>query len=600
MNSDSRIQPRKPWVNAGSLPKWFLTCVILTIFSSASAQSQQNPNIVHTRPVATNLFAAPPQSDEAFTCPKNIVDETLAVPKLGPITEDTTTVTATLPVGTRGHVGICVNGKPAGIAFRPDLSGAFSVPLDTKLKAGETVEAQLFLRSVDEDGKEVVRFGPPSQKVTVTQGSCKKAGSLSLAEPPTLVVKTNSDDTLATYSGTINSNKSTSASIRICVNDIPATNPISIQDGKFDGGTASISVKRGDKITAQVVSSDNPPGYSPVSTAFKVGTVTAAKSPSAIIVMIAGYEQAGYSAMGLSGNAFVQMFYGGPSTHNWSGWGKVRLLGAPQAATEGVVGSFTNPQGQITTQSYSTVGQALDFTVGPRLQLSQNWGIIADVGATTPLSSQSTPLTFVVPAAGTVECSTLISRFSPQNGYNPGLAASTTPGTCLQGGYTDIAFANQDRSNFLLKYAAGFRTTFPRACQGGTAGHPCSNAYSVLDVTLGQDESISGGRLHGPVFKLDGELPVPISGSSWLYLFGSAYIRLQGNVNLSPLILQVPTTPVTVPSPSVFVLPLRQPNRDYFRIGIGLNLDQVLCKMSASGCPNPNSGSTSPLSSGSS
>ncbi|HEV2289724.1 MAG TPA: hypothetical protein VGR81_12300 [Candidatus Acidoferrales bacterium] len=497
------------------------------------------------------------------------------------------TATATLPAGKTGRIQICSNGALVASSSTPDSMGSFSVPLTAKFKAKDKVQAQLV---VFENAEGTTVFSPASDDVTVTGGSCAKAGSSNSATAPTLTIKSvNSDDALATYSGTVD--KAVKGSVRVCVNDIPLTTQTPIRNGKFDSGTTSITVAKGDKVTAQTVSSSNPPVYGSVSNVVTVGA--SPKPPSATIIMIAGYEQAAYSSQGLNGNAFVDLFYQSPSWHGWYGWGNVRLLGAPQPSTQGIAGSFANPQGQIATQSYSTVGQAMDFMIGPEYRLGKpgsHWAAILEFGATTPLSSQSTPLTFVVPPAGTIECSTLVSRFSPQNGYNPGLMASTTSGTCLQGGYTDIAFANQDRSNFLVKYAGGLRSTLKMPCQTGSAQNPCSDSYALLDMTLGQDETVSGGSPRGVVFKLDGELPLPVFSSSWLYLFGSVYMRVLDDVQLSPLVLQVPTTPVTVPSPSVFILPLRQPNRDYFRIGIGLNLSQVFCKMSASACPNSNSG----------
>lgn len=225
---------------------------------------------------------------------------------------------------------------------------------------------------------------------------------------------------------------------------------------------------------------------------------------------------------------------------------------------------------------------------GPVWKFSHFWSVIADFGAISPLSSQNTPLTFVAPNPGTIECTQLVSRFSPAMGYNPGLSlnTATNPKTCLAGGYADIAFANQDRSSFLVKYGGGFRSTYPwkfGQCEN-SSDNKCSIAYAALDATLGQDSAVTGGALHKFVFKLDGMLPIPTGSSSWLYLFGSSYIRLEKNQNLPPLILATPTTTVTVPSPTVFVLPLRQPNRDYYRIGVGLNVNQLWCKAFGAGC----------------
>jgi hypothetical protein len=335
-------------------------------------------------------------------------------------------------------------------------------------------------------------------------------------------------------------------------------------------------------------------------------TVSAASTPTnstddtsqskAIAILIGGWEQAGYSSLAQTGNPFVNIFIKGPSGNLVTGWGRVRLLSAPQPATQGIVSTFLDPVGQLTTQSYNKVGQVLDFVAGPELRLASHWSFIAGFGATTPLSSQDVPVVYAQPPAGSAECTTLVQRFSPKNGYSPGLTPAPSGSmTCLQPPITDIAFANQDRTNFLLKYGAGFRTTFPVPCgpQGSTStSEPaCSTSYRSLDIGIGQDESVTGGLLRGVVFKLDGILPIPTGSASWLYLFGSAYLRLNRNQDLSPLILQT-VTGATIPSASVMVLPLRQPNRDYYRLGIGLNISQIFCKISTSSCPNKSATTT--------
>jgi len=90
----------------------------------------------------------------------------------------------------------------------------------------------------------------------------------------------------------------------------------------------------------------------------------------------------------------------------------------------------------------------------------------------------------------------------------------------------------------------------------------------MVDVGVGQDETITGGPLeYGPL--------------SFIYLFGSASMRLGGNQNLAPLILTVPMGNMvpTIPSPNVSVLSFQQPNRDFYRIGVGLNLLDVFSKL---------------------
>jgi len=120
-------------------------------------------------------------------------------------------------------------------------------------------------------------------------------------------------------------------------------------------------------------------------------------------------------------------------------------------------------------------------------------------------------------------------------------------------------------------------------------------------MVLGQDASVTQGFLRGVVLKLDGTLPIPTGGgSSWLYLFGSAYMRMARNINQNPLILNaVQLSSITppapgeppIPNPLVAVLPLQQPNRDYYRLGVGLNMNQVFCKTFSGTCGSNSGGS---------
>jgi hypothetical protein len=280
------------------------------------------------------------------------------------------------------------------------------------------------------------------------------------------------------------------------------------------------------------------------------------------------------------------------------------------------------------------------FTLGP----------IFGFGATTPLSAQSATIGYAVPAFGTNECTQLIARFQATKnpavpgqygGYNPPLPGSaaittttqvgsatatstTSPEYCIvQPGptsttstasgatttttvsgtqITNIAFSPIDRSSFLLKYAVGARLIFREhsgssmRCSSRAANdHPYDTLTNgpcvrdLVDLTVGQDQAITGGYWRRFVFKSDLILPIAQTG---IYFFGTAAIRIRPNQDLPPLILA--STPissgtssatsgtVTVPSPSVFVLPLKQSDRDFYRIGIAIDLSKVLTKLYSS------------------
>lgn len=263
-------------------------------------------------------------------------------------------------------------------------------------------------------------------------------------------------------------------------------------------------------------------------------------------------------------------------------------------------------------------------------------GAIVAFGATTPLSAQHATTAFVVPAWGTNECNELLSRFPASGGFS-GLPAQNTQGTygayigttvtptggtagspTYTGPYciidnapiittastgttvvsgtaqTDIAFAPEDRNSFLVKYLAGLRlitrSNSPGTEYCGTSSAPnvgvCSRA--IVDFTVGQDEAITGGMLRHWVGKADATFPIPKLTN--VYFFGSAAMRFTRNQSFSPLLLQpativaagttaTPPTTITVPSNSTWVLPLTQPNRDFYRIGIGLDLSGMLSKV---------------------
>lgn len=525
-------------------------------------------------------------------------DTTLPVPTITAVDASKSTVSGSVPAGAdkkipSGTVLVCVNGvqtaAPTSITGNGDF-GAIAI----SMKPGQQLTA-IYLPPPESTGGQA--YSAPSGGWLV--GGCSKDVSPNASlKAPSLSVTVDKSTNEASYTGNVSG--ASSGSVRICVNDLPQQGQV-VQigsDGSFKASTA-FKVSAGDKITAQAFSGSTPI-YGPVTAApqvitngpLQVGSAPAKTGNPSTLTMIGGVEQAGYSSLSQSTNAFLNAFVAGPQDRPVIGWGRIRLLSAPQPSTQGIVSVFTDPTGQLTTQDYTKVGQALDFVAGPqvRVPFTKYWSLIADGGVTTPLNSQTVALTYVVPAPGTTECSTLVSRFSVKNGYHPGLTqAPAGSSTCLAGGYTNVAFSNQDRSSFLVKYGGGFRTT--NLINVDCSGQSCTPSNGVLDITIGQDASVTRGLLRHAIFKLDGFVPIPTGNTSFVYFFGSAYVRLAKNQDYSPLILQT-ATGVTVPSSTVIVLPLLQPDRDFYRLGVGLSINQIFCKMFNTTCPSKTSGST--------
>ncbi len=315
-------------------------------------------------------------------------------------------------------------------------------------------------------------------------------------------------------------------------------------------------------------------------------------------------------------------------------WGRVRLLSAPQASANGIsfASTLADPTGSITTTQLSNVGQAVDYVAGVELRLHQ-WddtttcskahldsngkcinddknatdrvvtsrsatriSFVLDGGATTTLPANTVLDTFNAPAVNSPECLAFAMRYRPSPGV-AGVYLNTNPNptTCLMNPLDKtntmypmglpisyVAFTNPDRTNFYGKYGAGFRIT-----RVFNATSPTTKPYAAsLDLTIGQDQSTSGGRWWGPVLRADGVLPIGLSSNSLFYLFGSAGMRTGNNVTYPPIILTTPASGSSpaVPGPSVAVLALQVPARDFYRIGIGLNMLDIFCKLKAGSC----------------
>jgi hypothetical protein len=150
--------------------------------------------------------------------------------------------------------------------------------------------------------------------------------------------------------------------------------------------------------------------------------------------------------------------------------------------------------------------------------------------------------------------------------------------------FTNITFVNLERSRFFRKYYSGLRVKtyhFSKAyssydCNPDYQGE-CEGVYNaypgLLDVTVGQDEQVTGGHLSRWVLRLDAAYPLPFLPGT--YIFGGLNSAFQKNKNTDPLFLP-PTSTTAISDPSVFQVkePLR--NRDNYRLGLGVDLLQVI------------------------
>ncbi len=330
------------------------------------------------------------------------------------------------------------------------------------------------------------------------------------------------------------------------------------------------------------------------------------------VKFVGGYEEGVASSQAATSDAFVtvqgrRMFGYTPSSDLAVGpFYAVRVLSAPQtSSTNNIAAAVMNPSGTISAKTFSAVGQAVDLAVGTDLQLWQvkdtpqhskptSIDLLFGGGFTTPLQANTVTATFKMPVYGSVECSGLQQRIEPtltkykQQYMNivpvpAPLATGTTycyenKATTKPTQISTLVYAVQDTPNYYGKFFAGARILNwfdrPDNTKPCEEGNVCERGYAAFLV--GEDASITHGSLRPAVFTIDSLYPMPAQKVGYLYLFGTIQKRF-GNLpaNQPPLILQTTITPNPLPTPSALVLPTVQPDRDFYRIGVGIRLDTV-------------------------
>ncbi len=138
-----------------------------------------------------------------------------------------------------------------------------------------------------------------------------------------------------------------------------------------------------------------------------------------------------------------------------------------------------------------------------------------------------------------------------------------------------VAFVPTDRERFYRHYEAGFRYRI----YGEDFNHGVLRFPGILDLTVGQNEYVTAGKLNGVVVHFGGILPVPIPKVDGIYAFGALDSELNGPVGGGAQLLLNPvpsTANVTYLSPNVYTIPVSQPNRDRYRFGVGVDLYHLL------------------------
>jgi hypothetical protein len=139
----------------------------------------------------------------------------------------------------------------------------------------------------------------------------------------------------------------------------------------------------------------------------------------------------------------------------------------------------------------------------------------------------------------------------------------------------------EGRSRFFRHYEGGFRLKIYAHDYSEGDPNPQLRFPGIIDLTIGQNEYVTGGGFRGPVIHIGGSLPIPrLDG--W-YAFGSGDFSTLKNIPEPQLNLTQAGGTIALSSPNVFVIPTPQPNRDRYMLGVGIDLYHLIAKYKSGG-----------------
>jgi hypothetical protein len=288
---------------------------------------------------------------------------------------------------------------------------------------------------------------------------------------------------------------------------------------------------------------------------------------------ILGVEQTGGASTKSGGKPFLNMFLNVPLVFDSgddpagnnklprvSMWGDIRLTSTP-AQVKAFANISSAAVDTITGGEANELAAAFDFVVGPEFRIARfdniTMSFISAFGAVSPLNPKESVQLFEVPKENSSQEEAFFKEF-------PGAK-----------GKEHIAFIAPERDRFLRQYYGGLR--FRTYTKEGTPTRIQDVFPSMLDVTFGQSEAVTGGKLHKFVVGLDGFYVLPFPTEyRFLYLFGSAKFKVGGPKTIkTPFLLDTSASSVKVTDANVFIADPIQSNRDVYRIGFGVDLFEL-------------------------
>jgi hypothetical protein len=334
-------------------------------------------------------------------------------------------------------------------------------------------------------------------------------------------------------------------------------------------------------------------------------------------LIMVGLEQSGASSADPTQRLFVSLRLASPFPINFDSkyhsrrrlgkrfqvWGEVKLTTLPQQISASLVKAPETFNNTVKNLKINEIARAIEFLAGFDLRLldlkSRNdnfWytlNLIGAYGATTPTTPRDSAQVFKLPE----NPDSLEDLNRLKNKFNLGDLE----------GKKYISFVKPERSKFYRQYYLGFRIKsyrkpkpITRQINGNIVRSEVETQFpSIFEVSMGRNDFIVDrelmlesfdGKVIDPedkrkwkVLRMSGLIPIKIKSIKF-YIFGTAMIHFIRNKNDTPLITEPiilePALDRTVyPNTETVQATITNEYRDYYRIGVGVDLMGVLKKI---------------------
>jgi hypothetical protein len=256
-------------------------------------------------------------------------------------------------------------------------------------------------------------------------------------------------------------------------------------------------------------------------------------------------------------------------------WSAVRVSSVPQPSNVSIKDSAVNFKANVGALKLDEVAQVFDYIGGVEVRLPwlTNSSLLPSFARDT---KQKFSLSFIA-SYGFVTAPEL-SQTAKVYALSPDfIKRSRLPAERFEG-KEFVAFVEEDRDRFFRQYYVGLRA---QTFFFNRHNVPIQRFPAQFDIQWGQNEYVTGGRLHGSVLRFDGYFPLPYEKARFINLFGTAFMRpVRVKTDIEPLALKPVFTAENngvfdtskVFDPKTLVLGVQHFNRDYYKVGVGVDL----------------------------